>query len=377
MANYQDTQFKSYAGQLVKDGIATNQPMTPLEASETTAQNLSNINGLMPTVKDILIRDTRVFAGNNLDRYFTKWYQRFGGVMEQAMFDPGIDKKLDGTCMPRGSPDLYSQLNAVNFSMSYDVDINDHEVDYAVLDEGQLGSYVAAKLRTPLAGMAIEKYIAEKQIISDVISGTRTLSSTTQSDGQGASVTYNPNITGYAGVVEDAGVVIPSVERGSLVAIPSVEDALNIYQTLQGRAADMDIPASDMNSSGATTFNTSDPLLIMETKTLNALDNIFRNPDAANNAAVMGTSFRSLVGNFSTLVEIDSFASLPTNSSYSNKRLGAVLIDRDAPIENVKWNDMESFRCSKARSTGYNWQYNSILSIGKMLNSYAMLFSQS
>lgn len=81
------------------------------------------------------------------------------------------------------------------------------------------------------------------------------------------------------------------------------------------------------------------------------------------------------MGRFSEVVEIDSFASLPTNSSYTNKRLGAVLLDRDALIEKVEYADVESFRCTKERATGYSYQGSSALSIWRGDNSYAMLFN--
>lgn len=376
MANYQDSQFQAIAGQLVADGTGKHMPITALGAGDITGQNIENINGMLQTVKDIFFRETRVFNGNNLDQYFTKWTQRFGGPVEQVWQGLAPQSKLDGTCMPRGTPNLYSQVNAINYAYSIDIDINDYEVDQNVLDEGQAGSYVANKLLTSSARMALSKFIAEKQIVSNVVSGTRSIESTTSTKDGGASVTYNPNITGYAGAVGQIGVVVPEVERGSLVTIPSVDDALKILYDLQGRAADMSIPADDYNSLKVEgMFTNSTPILIGETKVLNALDNIFRSGAAATSAAVMGTSFRQLAGQFATICEIDQFASLPTNETYANKRLGFVLIDRDAPMERIAHPPtIETMRCPKSRSTGWNWQASSVLSIARGLNSYAQLF---
>lgn len=376
MANYQDEQFAKIAGQLVANGTGTNMPISALGAGDITGQNIANINGMLQTVKDIFFRETRVFNGNNLDRYFTKWTQRFGGPVEQVDMGYAPQSKLDGTCMPRGSPNIYSQVNAINYAYSVDLDINDYEVDQNVLDEGMAGSYVANKLLTASKTLAWSKFLAEKQIVSNVISGTRSIESTTSTADGGASVTYNPNITGYAGAVGTPGIVVPAVERGSLVTIPDLSSALSILYELQGRAADMAIPADDYNSLKVEgMFTTSTPLLIGETKVLNALDNIFRSADPATSAAVLGQSFRQLASQFSEIVEVDSFASLPTNSTYENKRLGFVLIDRDAPMERIAHPaTVETFRCSKARSTGYNWQGSSVLSIARGLNSYAMLF---
>lgn len=381
MANYQDSQFKIFAGQLVQDGIGTNLPLANLEEGTVTALNLANIKGLSAKIKDIFIRETRVF-NNPLDRYVTRYDGRFGSGMEQAMFKTGApNAQLDGTCMPWGDPDMVSQLNISNFAYDVDVSIRDHEVDKVVLDEGQLGAYVAQKMRTPLATIAQVKYRAWVQLVSDVIDGTRRISSYNSSGSTSTAVTYSPNVTGYAGSVEDTGYVIPAVERGSLASVPDAETALAIAQKLEGRVADMKYVASDMNKLKAETFSTGTPLLIMEEKMLNALDAVFANANAAGTGTGYGyagfptKTFRDFVGRFSEVVEIDSFASLPTNSSYTNKRLGAVLLDRDALIEKVEYADVESFRCTKERATGYSYQGSSALSIWRGDNSYAMLFS--
>lgn len=373
MVNAQTSDFNKYAGQLIASGIATNMPLVNLEEG-TKAANIAAMGGLSAKIKDVFIRDTRVF-NNPLDKYWTKWYQRFGAGMEQAMLSPGIDRKVNSTaCMPWGSADVSSQTNYVNFAYNCPITIYDHEVDGAVMDEGMLGAYTAAKLKTPLARIAQMKYRSEIQLISDVVDGTRSIASNSASDDSGASVTYSPTVTGYAGVISSPDVVVPTVNRGTLVTAPDPADILDIAQTLQGYAADFDIPSTDGNKLGAETFSTDRPLCIMETKTLNAFDAAFVNADAAANTSVYGYSFRGFIDTFAERVEIDSFATLPTNTSYTNKRLGAVLIDRDSLIENVKWNDVESFRCTENRATGFSYQGASVLSIANMLNSCAMLF---
>lgn len=373
MASIQSTDFTKYSGQLVANGIATNMPLVNLEEG-TKATNIASMGGLSAKIKDVFIRDTRVF-NNPLDRYWTKWYQRFGAGMEQAMFSAGVNRKVSDTaCMPWGNAPISSQTNWVNFAYDCPITIYDHEVDGAVMDEGMLGAYTAAKLKTPLARIAQVKYRAQVQLISDVIDGTRNIAGNSASDNSGASVTYNPTVTGYAGSVIQSGVLVPAVARGQLVSAPDTADILNIAQTLQGYAADFDIPATDGNKAGADTFTTSKPLCIMETKTLNAFDAAFVNSEAASSTSVYGYSFRNFIDTFAERVEIDSFADLPTNSTYTNQRLGAVLIDRDSLIENVKWADVESFRCTENRATGYSYQGASILSIANMLNSAAMTF---
>ena len=383
MANYQDSQFAGYAGQLVANGIGTNLPVKFLEEGKVSSLNLDKIQGLTPKIKDIFIRETRIF-NNPIDRYVTKFDSRFGVGMEQAVFKSGApNAKLDGTCMPWGNPEMVSQMNLTNFAYDIDVSIRDHEIDKAVLDEGQLGSYVAQKMRTPLATIAQLKYRAWVQLISDVTDGTRNVSSKTSSDGTGTAVTYSPTVKGYAKATEVMTSVIPAVERGKLAEIPDAQAALDIAQTLEGRAADMTYAADDMNNLGAMTFVTGIPLLIMETKVLNALDAVFANTNAAGTGTGYGyagfptKTFRDYVGRFAEVVEIDSFASLPTATTHAKHRLGAVLMDRDALVEKIEYADVESFRCAKERATGYSYQGSSTLSIWEGLDSYAMLFTAS
>lgn len=371
--NQQSQDFSAIAGQLIASGVGTSMPYVGLEEG-TKNVNLSNIGGLSAKIKDVFIRDTRVF-GNPIDGYFTKWHQRFGAGMEQAMMGPADNSKIPAkSCMPWGSAPLTAQTNWANFAYNVPITIRDHEVDGSVLDEGMLGSYVAAKLKTPLAMLAKMKYRAEIQLLSDVIDGTRTIESNSASDGTGASVQYSPTIKGYAGVVVQSGVQVPPVERGSLITPPAIDSILAIAQSLQGQAADFAIPSKEGNKAGIETFSTSKPLCFMETKVLNSFESAFVNGEAANNASVYGYSFRDFIRTFAELVEIDTFAALPASESYVNQRLGAVLIDRDALIENVKWSDVESFRCTNERATGYSYQGMSVLSIAEMLPSCALTF---
>lgn len=383
MANYQDSQFTNFAGQLVADGIGTNLPIKSLEEGRVSSLNLDKIQGLTPKIKDVFIRETRIF-NNPIDPYVTKYDSRFGAGLEQAVFKTGApNAKLDGSCMPWGNPEMVSQMNLTNFAYDIDVSIRDHEIDKVVLDEGQLGSYVAQKMRTPLATIAQLKYRAWVQLISDVTDGTRNVSSKTKSDGTGTAVTYAPTVKGYAKATEVLSSIIPAVERGKLAEIPDAQAALDIAQTLEGRAADMAFAADDMNALGAQTFVTGTPLLIMETKVLNALDAVFANTNLGGTGSNFGyagfptKSFRDYVRRFSEIVEIDTFASLPTATTHAKHRLGAVLMDRDALVEKIEYADVESFRCAKERATGYSYQGSSTLSIWEGLDSYAMLFTTS
>lgn len=378
--NPQTAGFKPYAGQLIKDGIGKGLPFVNLEEGIVTT-NLEKIHGLSAKIKDIFIRETRVFA-NPLEPYITKYGERFGAAIEQAAFKRGApNAKLDGTCMPWGDVDIASQINAANFGYDVDISIYDHEIDKAVLDDAQLGAYVAQKMRTPLQTIALMKYRAWVQLLSDVIDGTRSITSYVNSNNPASTaVTYTPTVKGYCKSIDDTGFVIPEVQRGSLTSVPDAATALKIAQRLEGMSADFAYSGNDLNNLEVETFTTGTPLLVMETKVLNALDAIFANTNAAGTGTGYGyagfptKSFRDYVRRFSEIVEIDSFAQLPTNATYAKKRLGALLLDRDMLIENVQYADVESFRCTKERATGYSYQGSSTLSIWQGLDSHAMLF---
>lgn len=381
MVNPQTSGFVPFAGQLIKSGIGTDLPYANLEEG-IVKTNLSKIHGLMPKIKDVFIRETRVF-NNPLDPYITRYGERFGAAIEQAAFKTGApDKRLDGTCMPWGDPEIAAQVNAANFAYNVEVSIRDHEIDKAVLDEGQLGAYVAQKMRTADQTVALMKYRAWVQLISDVVDGSRTITSYTNSgDAASTAVTYNPTVSGYCKSINRSGIYVPEIARGTPASIPDASSALQIAQGLKDMAADFGFSGNDLNNLGVETFTTGTPLLIMEKKVLNAMDNIFATENLAGESKGYGyagfptVSFRQYAREFAEIVEIDSFAALPTNTTYADMRLGAVLMDRDMLMENVQYADVESFRCTKERATGYDYQGSSTLSIWQGLDAHALLFS--
>lgn len=393
MANEQNTRFTNFAGQLIADGIGKTMPLVALEqaTNPTVLANLDAINSLMPKITDVFIRETRIF-NNPLDPYITRFDERFGAGIEQAGFMVGAyNQKRDGTCVPRGTPDLASQLDLVNMAYNICVDIKDREIDKAVLSESQRGAYISEKMKTPLKSLGTLKYRAWVQLLSDVIDGTRTITSKTSGNGIDAksgagTVTYNPAIVGYAGVVEKRDEIIPGVQVGVKSKIASPLDALNICNELKARASDFAYETTAYNKLGLDTFSTGVPLLIAEKKILDAMDTVFAEYNAEGNAngnygyaGFPTVSAREYIRQFAEIVEIDTFASLPDDPinaevAYQGYGLHFVLIDRDAFVEVVKWADMEGQRCSQDRLTGYSFQGESILSIWRGVNSYAMVF---
>ena len=367
--------FNDYAGQLVASGVRPNEPVIAFEgtADQTVYANISMFGGLLPKIAKTLIRETRIRA-NPLDVHFRKSSLPYGVGFEEFQFTEGaVNKKNDGRCFPFGNVPGDSQLNLLNFAWSYDINIYDREINKAVLTPEEAGSFSAQKMRTMYKGYASQKYSAELQLLSDVIDGTRTVTSTTQSDGQGTSVTYNPTITGYAGEVEDSNIVLAPLAQGTIPAFASAQDALDLVKSLQNAVTEMyeeDTAYSKLNIS---TFLLSRPLIFMESKTLNAIDNAWA-MDGTYKGIPTKTA-REFIGSFGDLVEIpgQGFASLPTNASYTDKRLFAVAIDRDSLSENVLWENVEGQRCAKQRSTNYNYAGASTLSIYRGNPAYALL----
>ena len=366
--------FDDYSGQLVASGIRQNEPVIAFEdyADATVLANLSLFGNLTPKIAKTLIRETRIRA-NPLDVHFRKSSLPYGVGFEEFQFTEGaLNKKNDGRCFPYGSVPGDSQLNLLNFAWSYDITIYDREINKAILSAEEAGSFSAQKMRTMYKGYASQKYLSELQLLSDVIDGTRSVSSTTQSDGNGTSVTYAPTITGYAGQVDDSQIVLAPLAQGTIPTFANATDALDLVKSLQNACTEMLEEGTAYSKMGISTFLLSKPLVFMETKTLNAIDNAWA-MDGTYKGIPTKTA-RAFIGEFAELVEIPGgFADLPTNANYTDKRLFAVAIDRDSLSENILWDNVEGQRCSKQRSTNYNYAGASTLSIYRGNPAYALL----
>lgn len=366
--------FDSYAGQEVASGVRPNSPILAFEeeATPTILANQAAIQGLLPKVSRVLVRETRVKEGS-LDRWFKKTSLPYGAGLEEIQFMTGAtNKKNSGRCVPYGQVNAAGQLDLVNLAGSFNVMVWDREISHNVLNAEEVGAFTAQKLRTLRKGISSLKRNAEIQIISDVIDGTRSISSTDASDGTGSSVTYAPNINGYAGEIEDTGIVMPALVQGTLPAFASASDATDLVKKIQDHAAGMMEEGTGYSKMGLNTFCLDRPLLIMETRVLNALDASLA-MDGADKRIPTRTA-REFLATFSEIVEIPAFAELPTNSSYTDKRLGGVLIDRDSLMEAITFENVESQRCVEQRATGYNLAFESVMSVYRGNPACGILF---
>lgn len=367
--------FDRFSGQEIASGIRPNEPLMAFEEEATAAKlaNIAAVQGLLPKITKILVHETRIKDGN-LDYYFKKGSLPYGAGLEHIGFmDGAVNAKNSGRCVPFGNVQAVGQLDVINLAWSLNISVWDREISQNVLGGEELGAYVSQKLRTPYKTLAALKRNAEIQLISDVIDGTRSISSTDASDGNGNSVTYSPNIKGYAGEIEDTQIVMPALVQGTLPAFASSADAMSLVKTLQDHAAEMMEEGTDYSKLGINTFCLENPLLIMETRVLNALDNAWALDGAAKQ--IPTRTAREFLRTFADIVEIPAFAELPTNASYTNKRLGAVLLDRDSLSEQIAWDNVESQRCVEQRMTGYNVAGASALTVYRGNPACGVLFN--
>lgn len=375
----QDSQFAQFAGQLITAGAWTNPaptPVIPLEgvADPTVIANLQKIHGLTQKIAEVIIHEPRIFD-SPLESMIRKYGTPYGVGIESMGFLTGApNKKNDGTCIPRGDVDGISQINAVNFAHNIDLSVYDREVNRAVLSEAQAGSYIGAKMRLPFKTMAQAKYRSTVQLISDVIDGTRSITGFIDSnDPESPQQTYNTTVEGFAGDVEVmSDITIPAVTEGELVQIADPANATEIIMTLQGIARDFEFESDSYNKLGIVTHTAGRPTLIMERKTLDALDNVLALDGV--DKRIPTRDAREYIRTFADIREIDAFATLPTNSAYTGKRLAALLVDGDDFLfEGVVENSVEGQRCVNQRMIGYNYRYASTIGVWKGSNSYAML----
>lgn len=367
--------FDRFAGQEVASGIRPNEPLMAFEEEATAAKlaNIAAVQGLLPKISKIIVHETRIKEGN-LDAYFKKGSIPYGAGIEHIGFlDGAVNAKQSGRCVPYGNAAAAGQLDVINMAWSLNISVWDREISQNVFSAAEVGDYVAQKLRTPYKTLAALKRSAEIQLVSDVIDGTRSVSGTESSDGTGTSVTYAPSIKGYAGEIEDTGIVMPALVQGTLPAFANASDALSLCKTLQDHAAQMREEGTAYSKLGMNTFCLDAPLLIMETRVLNAMDNAWALDGAAKQ--IPTKTAREYLRGFAEIVEIPAFAELPANASYTKKRLGAVLIDRDSLSEQIAWDNVESLRCAEQRMTGYNLGGASALGVYRGNPACGVLFS--
>ena len=371
--------FDSYAGQLVPDGIRVGQPLVSFEDTmdQTALQNLNSIKGLLPKIGKVIFHETRIKA-NPLEPVFRKFDLPYGAAVEEAIFDSGVaDKKAGNYCIPRGDVDLSVDYDIINFAYNTEIMIHDREITKAILTPGEKAMYINAKLRTAPKTINDMRYKAMVQMISDVTAGTRSISSNSSSDGNGTSVTYTATCNPYvaSSAIMDSQVVLPALVQGTIPTFANgITDVVTMLDMLQNAATEMREESTSYNRLGVTTHIEDRPWLIMESKVLNAMDSTVM--QGASQRLPTRTA-REFVRTFADLIEINSFADLPTpgagDPDTSNNRCAGVLLDKTAASEHVAWEASEAGRCHNNFSTGYVWSGESAMNIFRGAPAAALL----
>lgn len=379
--------FTAFAGNAeMGSGIAPGMPLINLESVQdpTVIENLKVLGSIMPTKGESVFLTPRIFG----DRF--DWIQRsnlpYGAFAELAMLknSPPI-RKRDGKCISFGDAQLYAEQWVSNWGYNITVTIKDREINKGVMSSEQAEMYYAAKMKTPLQTMSLERFARWKQLFSDVTDGARTIASTPSSDGTGDANEYKVTVKGYAGKVDETDVVMPSVDFGEPFTFAGASpdaDVLEILDSLKNATSWMDY-ASNTYAAGLTNDDEvvvgGSYRLIMESAVLNAMDSVWRMSPTYKGLSISARQYirEFLAPSGGALTEIDAFAPLPTAEATTGNRLVATLVDSEAPREFVHWEDVEPARCYQERSTSYNYQGEGISGIFRGLPSYALIAPES
>lgn len=377
--------FSTYAGTLVENGEdATRKiPMFNLEEGMNIDPSdlPATMDGLMPKLTDIIVNPTMVYNEPNLDGLFMKKSAEFGyGYEEVGYLGGALDAKSDGTCKQIGTMTMADPTyHGINYAVHEVLEIFDDEFKRSVMTAEQLSSLVANKIMGIAKTKAQKLRLAERQVISDVIDGTRSISSNTKSDGTGDAVTYAPEVVGYAGKIYDSVTdfgldkAVAGVGVGYQPAFTTA-NATALLKGLKQIGREIAQEGTDFNLAGREVFTVGKPTLTIEAKVLDGLNYALMDGDQHK----LGYSSNGALEFLSDAFEvkpIDAFAELPTNEDYEDVRLGAV-ISTPGVFNEVTYKDsMESERCMGRRSTIYDYQATKMLYASTQLPSAAVLFN--
>ena len=357
--------FDIYAGQLVADGIDTTAPLIAFDKTGATT-DLRVLDGIMGKIGKMVFKQPKIFTGP-LDALFIKGSLPYGSASEiVSVIDATPNAKENGTCIPRGQVPITSQLNIANFAYAVDVEVKDTVLAKYVNDAGQLAEFVSMILSTPQKRIASLKYASQKHLVSNVIDGTRAITSDTKSDGSGDAVSYTSGtITGYCGKVEDVEYTTSTLDiAGAKDILDMVEDAYD----------QMIFENKVYSVSGNNDYLMGTPNIIIEKDLLRAMDRVLSGITATHPSTDETGSQR--LGKIGNVVAIDRFDSIPVNVAHAGETIGVVITDPQMFHEDYLYTNMESERCVKQRLTGYSYRGESIFYADRSAPAYAVLMDK-
>lgn len=377
--------FAGFAGNaFLASGINPNMPSVNLEGvgDPTVVANLQNIQGMLPTKGAQILLTPRIF-GSRFD-WIPRSNMPYGAFAELANWVTGPPVKIkDGKCIAYGEAKMLAEQWVSNWAYNIPLNLYDREINKVVLGPEQIQSYMSGKMQTPLNTMSIMRYVKWKQLFSDVIDGTRSITSKTSSDGTGSNATYAPtNIKGYAGKVITSTTPIPKLTYGSpsnaFSGSTGAADILTLLDSIKDAVTWAKYPSADYSKAigtGDGYIFTNKMNLIMEEALLNEMDSVWT---MKSDYKALGQSARSYIRSYlgeGSLIEIDVWPDLPTSSASTKKRLTAVLVDAEAPREFIMNESVEGQRCGQERMTSFTWQGEGVSAISKVLPSAAFINS--
>lgn len=396
MASINDTTFAKYAGQEGSGGIRTTPYSSPVvdfgaPFNRSAMAALSLVNGMIPTIGKIFVHSTNIYQPKLLNAFHQESVPYGMAVEDVAFNDVGIDKKADGTCIPRHTDSLHdAQLSAVNLAGNFNINIYDKEISKAAMSASDVASYVAEKMKLLEAGYYDLMFNAAIGLLSDCTPGKRSISSYTSAAGagDGSAVTFANTPEGWAKVIKDhSDWIIPEVSSlGTEPAIANetsgettIDMVLDFLQEIKSITTGMKYPSKTMNVAGRNTFSKAINV-VMESHVLDAFDRVIQ--DQSKNY-YEGATARGFINGLEgvTLYEIPSFMALPAYDSttypasydYDDYRQVAAIFDSDAAGIFTFDYSLESQRCMAERMTGYNLQFEKLFRMYRGANTASIL----
>ena len=353
--------FDNFAGQLVADGIDTAVPIIPFGKTGIPS-DLRVLNGVMTKIGMMFFKQPKAYIGT-LDAVFNKFSMPLGGATEMVSVVSSTPNALnDGTCVPRGQPVITTQLDIANFGYSVDVEVRDEMLAKYVNTAADLASFVSMILATPSKTIGSLRWACEKNLVSNVIGGTRSIVSNTKSDESGTEVTYaSGTITGYAGKVDDV-----DYDKADIV----LANAKEICDMIEDAIDAMSYESAEYTATDSEDFITSTPNIIIEASFARRLDRVLAGVTETHPSADL--TFTQRMAGLGNIIKIDSFDVLPTNVAYADKTLGVVVADPSLFSEVLMRANVESERCVKKRLTGYSYRGESVFRADRSAPAYAI-----
>lgn len=393
--------FTKFAGTLVANGT-DEQNKRPLYGLEKGQQlDYSEIPGivdnLMAQLSGIIVNPTTVY-NDPISDLFIKSTAELGFGYEETGYGAGApDKKSDGTCKQIGNVKLPEPVfHAKNYASHAVLEIFDKEFKTQVFTPEQLSVLIANKIRTIAKTEANKLALAEKQIVSDIVSGTRNITSYTNSEDPESTAVYYPEngasaadgpVKGYVGNVQTADIdgTVAGVGVGSMPAFTTA-DAVALLKQIKANARDMAMPSTDFNLAGREIHVEGQPNLIIPKKVMDALNYALMDGDQHQLGGYSdgATVFLKDAVNIKL---IDSFADMPSNDALAvtnsddtidtdDYAIGCILADNGLYREVNYLESMESERCMGRRSVIYDYVTEKAIFPSTFLASAAILFQK-